>query len=248
MSAVEAYSRLAGVYDEIVVDPCFADWAVFLDDLWSEDPDPVRRVLDVCCGTGLIAAELIPKGYTVVGLDASEAMLDRARGLLGPDVELHRIVLPDLPLANVFDAAISTMDGLNYLSAADLRRTFAALAPRVRPGGWLVFDIHTDAMMEFTLEHPVVEGEEAGRAFVITSVIDPETRQLDSTIDLTGPTPDESFSEHHRQYFHTDEQVRSGLVDAGFTDITITDEYTGVPADARTLRATWIARRAGGQA
>ena len=73
---VEAYSRLAGVYDEIVVDPCYGDWASFLDALWSAEPAPVRSVLDVCCGTGLLAHELVARGYRVVGVDASEAMLD----------------------------------------------------------------------------------------------------------------------------------------------------------------------------
>ena len=30
MRHVEAYSRLAGVYDEIVIDPCHDRWASFL--------------------------------------------------------------------------------------------------------------------------------------------------------------------------------------------------------------------------
>ena len=42
MRHVEAYSRLAGVYDEIVIDPCHDRWASFLHELWSADPDGVR--------------------------------------------------------------------------------------------------------------------------------------------------------------------------------------------------------------
>ena len=33
MNQVEAYSRLAGVYDEIVVDSCHDDWAAFLHEV-----------------------------------------------------------------------------------------------------------------------------------------------------------------------------------------------------------------------
>ena len=40
---VEAYSRLAGVYDEIVVDPCHGAWASFLDDLWRRRDGVARR-------------------------------------------------------------------------------------------------------------------------------------------------------------------------------------------------------------
>ena len=79
MRHVEAYSRLAGVYDEIVIDPCHDQWASFLDELWSADPDGVRSVLDLCCGTGRLAGELVARGYWVVGADASDAMLVLAR-------------------------------------------------------------------------------------------------------------------------------------------------------------------------
>ena len=81
----------------------------------------MRDVLDVCCGTGLLAAELVARGYRVTGVDASEAMLDRARRLLGPDTRLIRATLPDLPVEGTFDAAVCTMDGFNYLAPEDLR-------------------------------------------------------------------------------------------------------------------------------
>ena len=151
---VEAYSRLAAVYDEIVVDPCHGHWASFLDDLWSADPAGVRSVLDLCCGTGLLAGELIARGYRVVGVDASDAMLALARERLGPEAALSRITLPDLAVEGVFDAAVCTFDGLNYLSPDDLRLTVDAVAGCVRPAGWLVFDLHTDAMMSFTIANP----------------------------------------------------------------------------------------------
>ena len=162
MRHVEAYSRLAGVYDEIVVDPCHDQWASFLDELWSADPEGVRSVLDLCCGTGLLAGELIARGYRVVGVDASDAMLALARERLGPEVALSRMTLPDLAVDGVFDAAVCTFDGLNYLTPDELRLTMAAVAVRLRPAGWLVFDLHTDAMMNFTIANPIVAGRIGG--------------------------------------------------------------------------------------
>ena len=101
MAQVEAYTRLAGVYDEIVVDPCHGAWASFLHELWSDDEHGVHNVLDVCCGTGLLAGELAALGYQVVGLDGSEAMLARASRQLPPEVRLVRSTLPALAVEGV---------------------------------------------------------------------------------------------------------------------------------------------------
>ena len=241
MRNVAAYSRLAGVYDEIVIDPCHDRWASFLDELWSADPRGVRSVLDLCCGTGLLAAELIARGYRLVGVDASDAMLARARGRLGSEVALAQVTLPELTVDGVFDAAVCTFDGLNYLTQDELRLTMAAVALHLRPAAWFVFDLHTDVMMDFTLSNPVVIGESVGNEFVISSVVDPGVRTCDTTIELT-PREGDPFCEEHRQYFHTDASVRASLEDAGFALIAVGDEYTHEPVDDATLRATWSAR------
>jgi SAM-dependent methyltransferase len=243
VSGADPYARLAGVYDEIVVDPCHERWAAFLHELWSVDGSGVRTVLDICCGTGLMASELIALGYRVVGVDASAAMLARARRLLGPDVVLIRETLPDLTIDAVFDAAVSTFDGLNYLTPAELSSTFLAVRERIRPDGWFVFDVHTDAMMEFTAAHPVVEGEADGKRFAIASVVDVRTRTCDSRIEVTRDGDDGGFSERHRQYFFTEAQITEALATAGFEVLAVADEYTHEPVDRSTLRATWTARR-----
>jgi SAM-dependent methyltransferase len=240
---VEAYSRLAAVYDEIVVDPCHGRWATFLDELWTADPAGVRSVLDLCCGTGLLAGELNARGYRVVGVDASEAMLAVARERLGPDVALSRTALPDLQVEGVFDAAVCTFDGLNYLAPNELRLTIAAVARRLRPGGWLVFDLHTDAMMSFTISNPVVAGAAAENRFVISSTVDPGARTCDTAIEVTQPRDGDPFSEQHHQYFHADADVRAALQDANFAVSEVSAEYTHEPLDESTLRATWTARR-----
>jgi len=239
---MDPYALLAGVYDEIVVDPCHARWAQYLSELWAPEEPGVRTVLDVCCGTGLMTRELALLGYRVTGVDASPAMLARARRLLGPQVELRLETLPSLTLDGVFDAAVSTLDGLNYLTPAELHSAVAALADRVRPGGWLVFDVHTDATMRFAAANPVVEGEKDGRRFTITNVVDADARTCGSRIDVHDGNG-HGFSEHHLQHFFTDAQVLAALADAGFTFVAVTDEYTPDPVTDETLRATWVARR-----
>jgi len=207
----------------------------------------VHDVLDVCCGTGLLAVELAALGYQVVGVDSSEAMLARARQRLGSEMRLVRSTLPALGVTGEYDAAVCTFDGLNYLTEADLRSTFAALSLHIRPAGWLVFDVHTDAMMAFTVSRPVVQGEEGEHRFLISSVVDARSRTCDTRIEIAPLDGGGAFSEQHRQHFHRAADIRSWLVEAGFEVHAVRDGYSDRPADASALSATWIARRASGR-
>lgn len=228
------------MYDDVVVDHVHDAWAGWLDGRWRTDGTGVRRVLDLCCGTGLLTAALVRRGYDVVGVDASQAMLDRARDRLGPRAALLLQTLPALTVVGPFDAAVSSFDGLNYLGPADLRATFRHLGTVLRPGAWFAADLHTDAMRAFTIAHPVVRGRERGRTYTLRSDVD--GRVCDTRIEMTGDDGD-TLAETHRQYFHADATVRSALADAGFGTVQNWHEYTDSPPSADTLRATWTARR-----
>jgi trans-aconitate 2-methyltransferase len=97
----------------------------------------VRRVLDMCCGTGrdsLLLLETHP-GLTVVGVDASLAMLGASSERLAAyedRVELLRLDLRDAePLHHPCDAAMSVA-GLHWLPDHD--RVFGWLAASLVPG------------------------------------------------------------------------------------------------------------------
>lgn len=237
------YDPLAELYDDVVVDPCFPEWADFLLDRWKADPHGVRRVLDVGCGTGLLARELLTRGCDVVGIDGSRAMLERARERLGPHVPLERSVLPSLPDVGVFDAAVSTFDTLNYLDDAAMAATMRAVGVALRPDGWWVFDVHTDALLALIGEQPRSEGTEAGWAFTLDSVTDVVGRTCRTRFIATREADGRRVEEDHVQHFFTDAQVTAALTDAGFDRILVVDEYTDRPVGPATLRATWIARR-----
>jgi predicted TPR repeat methyltransferase len=163
-----------------------------------------------------------------------------ARALL---VESVLPTVPDLTGSGTFDAVVSTFDGLNYLTPADLTATLTALAPQIRPGGWLVFDVHGEATADFLRAHPVLAGEDAGRSFTLTSTVADDGSNCTTTIELTAPDASASFTESHTQFLHRTSQLHSLLTEAGFEVIDVVDEYTSTPAGEATLRATWIAKR-----
>jgi len=91
------------------------------------------HVLDVATGTGLVAAELLRRGYQVTGVDQSPGMLAIARRRFGERVRLIDASAEALPLdSGSFDHLTFTYL-LRYV--ADPAATLAELARVVRPGG-----------------------------------------------------------------------------------------------------------------
>src|SRR5580658_2304406 len=75
-------------------------------------------VLELGAGTGLLTRELVAAGHRVIATDASAAMLDVARELVGESVaELRQLTLPDDPVPAA-DAIVAIGHPLNYLPDA----------------------------------------------------------------------------------------------------------------------------------
>lgn len=115
---------------------------------------PGERVLDVACGTGLIArlaaAAVGPRG-TVTGLDLAPDMIDVARAVSPPTVDWHVGDATSLPFADgAFDVALCQL-GLMFLpdrraAVAEMRRVTGAGGrvvvgtPGVMPGPFAVME------------------------------------------------------------------------------------------------------------
>jgi SAM-dependent methyltransferase len=137
--------------------PCYGEFAWFYDRYWNEEfhglafpileriwlprVPPGGRVLDVCCGTGYLAALLADRGFQVTGVDASPEMIGHARRH-APSSEFHVADAAEFRLPAAFDAAVSTFDSLNHILGLDrLEAAFRRTADALRPGAPFVFDI-----------------------------------------------------------------------------------------------------------
>jgi SAM-dependent methyltransferase len=105
---------------------------------------PVRRVLDIACGTGPHLVRLAERGYRLSGLDLSPENIEflraraRARGL---DVTLEVGDMTRFTLPRPVDAAICMQDSQGHLlTNAAILAHLRSVARAVRPGGIYVFD------------------------------------------------------------------------------------------------------------
>ncbi len=72
------------------------------------------KILDVGCGTGRHAIELVKRGYLVTGIDLSESQLARAKEkakALGLDIDFQKHDARKLPFNREFDVAIMLCEG-----------------------------------------------------------------------------------------------------------------------------------------
>lgn len=96
-----------------------------------------EAALDAGCGSGRVTAELVKRlpGGRVIALDASEAMIAKARERLGDDVSYVVADLSELELDKPVDLVFSTA---TFHWIQDHDRLFARLRTALRPGGRLV--------------------------------------------------------------------------------------------------------------
>ncbi|MBN6057411.1 class I SAM-dependent methyltransferase, partial [Nonomuraea sp. RK-328] len=120
------------------------------------------RVLDVGCGAGHYAAELLARGAEVVGVDGSATLLEHARSRVGERAELH---LHDLekPLRFAADASFDGAVCALVLHHLNRRAQLLAELRRVlRPGGWLLV----------STTHPAADWDHFGGSYFADDWVD----------------------------------------------------------------------------
>jgi len=142
-----SYDFLAGGYDQLTRDVDYPRWARYIEGRFKAAKIPVRRVLDLACGTGSLTLELCRRGYELVGADLSAEMLTEAEAKCrqaGFSVPFFCQDMSRLRLPGPVDACVCCLDSVNYvLEPKGLQRAFRRVYKALRPGGMFLFDADT---------------------------------------------------------------------------------------------------------
>jgi SAM-dependent methyltransferase len=236
--ALDAYERLAPVYDVLTAGYDHPTWLDALEALAIDHGLRGRRLLDVGCGTGKSFLPMLARDYEVSACDVSPSMVELARAKLdGTGARAHLFVadMRELPPLAPVDLITCLDDAVNYLpSAADLEAALCSMARALAPGGLLTFDVNTLATYrssfatDFALDGPssfLCWRGQADREFSPGEV-------AEAAIEVFEEEPDGRWrrtTSRHVQRHHPREDVEAALEAAGL-------ELAAVRGQARGAR------------
>lgn len=236
---MSSYGALAGAYDALTTDVRYLRRADFLERLFRKSTAPVHSVLDLACGTGTLACLLAERGYDVVATDASLDMLAMAQHKAAlfsgkPPLFVHQ-AMPCLCLLEPVDAAVCTLDALNYLTKpGDVRRTFERVYRYLKPGGQFIFDINSVYKLQ-RMDGQMYLDETDDIYCVWRAEFSPRTRIATYWVDLFQRREDgtwERSCEEHRERAYEVDELKGYLTAAGFSRITVSGDLRQTPPRA----------------
>lgn len=95
--------------------------------------EPGQHILDLGCGTGDIAKELVGRGVRVTGVDLNEELLSAARQVC-PEADFQQQDLGDLRFNQKFDGIWSSMSAAYLPNFADVLEDWIDC---LKPAGWI---------------------------------------------------------------------------------------------------------------
>lgn len=247
---MDAYTSFAQVYDLFMDEVPYDEWCARIADTLKEYGIEEGLVLDLGCGTGSMTERMAARGFDMIGVDASEEMLELAdakRRKSGQDILYLQQDMRKFELYGTVRAIISVCDSLNYIPEEEqLLQVFRLAYNYLDPDGAFLFDMNTVYKYEKILgESTIAENREEG-SFIWENYYDAQEHlnEYDLTIYVQEDDGRYSrFEETHFQRAYETERILKLLDEAGFQTEKLLDADTKEAAGQQTERIFVAARK-----
>lgn len=233
------YERLSRYYD-VGWGEFSSQYTDLIEELLNERGMAQARILDVACGTGILAICLARCGHIVHAVDNSPEMISMAKsksaGISNLSLDIQDMV--HLNVDGKFDLVTCTFDSINYiLRLSDLRQMFIRVASVLCDGGLFIFDSNTK---ELYLSHSgeTHKREVNGQSFIQHFSYD-SARRL-STIAFSFS---DGMYEVHRQRPYDYDTLEPLLRRAGFQVIHLYSWFEKMPYSPNTPKLFCVAEK-----
>jgi SAM-dependent methyltransferase len=253
----KVYRKFASVYDRLNADLFSVEMAQKTFSLIDRFKIPVKRVLDLCCGTGTAVKIFAEAGYEAEGLDGSRGMLTIARKKLKRhQVKLHHQTLPDFKIPEKrgcrkpkqYDLITSYFDSLNYLlTPRDLGKTFKAVSRHLVTGGYFIFDMNTPHALKYMWNDNVHTDLKANIGIIWRNEYDPKTKTAVCYATFFAKEGKNwvRFDEEHVEAGYSNTEIRGLLREAGMKTRALYDCRTMKKPTRETNRVLVVACKSG---
>ena len=233
------YEQLSAIYD--------SGWGDFsrqyiniIEELLNEQGIKKARILDLACGTGVLAIVLARKGHTVTGIDISPKMVRKAQsksaGMSRISFEVADMV--DYKPNGEYDMVLCTFDSINYiLYAKDLRKMLKNIVDALKPHGLFIFDSNTKWL--YRHHHDTTQERELdGQSFIQECRYDAGRNRATTRFLF----PDGTYEEHSQRPYGMKE-LEPLLNAAGLAVKDLFSWFDRRPYSARTEKLFCVAQR-----
>ena len=136
----QLYTTLARVYHEMYQHVFDYDKEFFFYDSILKKNN-CKKILEVGCGSGMLARRFLKNGYDYLGLDLSREMLDIARSEISSD-SFVQCDMRNLSFDQQFDSVLITGRSIAYLTEnLDIIITLSGVHNSLKDNGLFVFDL-----------------------------------------------------------------------------------------------------------
>ena len=238
------YKGFANIYDRLI-DIDYNKVADFYESVFKKFSQKPHLLLDLGCGTGTLTRIMRERGYDMIGVDASEEMLMKAREKDGSILYLCQS-MTDFELYGTVDAAVSSLDCVNYLLEDDeLFKMFSLINNYLNPHALFIFDISSEKKLSETLGNNTFIYEEANIFYTWENYFD--GRILDMRLNFfekDGSLYKRTVEEQTQRAYSAGE-VLDAAKKAGLICEGVYDGFTFENAKADSERLLFVMRECG---
>ncbi|WAR44086.1 class I SAM-dependent DNA methyltransferase [Methylomonas rapida] len=240
----KVFDHYARYYDLLYQDKDYAAEAAYVASHIQKCNPSAQTILELGCGTGAHAEFLARLGFSVIGVDMSQTMLEQAEtrkaGLPIEIAEKLTFIQGDvrsIRTGEYYDAVISLFHVMSYqISNSDLEDAFATAATHLNPGGVFLFDFwYGPAVLSQKPE--TRERELENEKIKISRIAEPEMFLSENKINVnyrflieelaTGKIT--KMSEKHCMRYLFKPELELFMKHAGFQPVSFVEWMTNTP-------------------
>ncbi|AXJ01473.1 Methyltransferase domain-containing protein [Cyclonatronum proteinivorum] len=245
------YSSLAPVYNDLMKDVDYEDWADYVDAIIQELRPEAVSLLELACGTGKVAMYLEElECYEITATDMSAEMLEigERRALFrNMKIDWKQVDFYDIQLDKKFDVVYALFDSINYImNDDDFLKMLQNVSRVMHEDSIFIFDFTTPRHSEYVNDKLNSEGVSPdGIRFERVSYYVPSRKMHISEFEIEVLDDDKITAlrrdrEVHRQRIYELDEVTNLVNQSDFNVLAAYDDFVLEPAHAKTERVTMV--------